>query len=318
MPRVAMLAPLPPESVTDNFPEVEVATATSQTEAVEAARGADICIADWRGEVVVDEAVAAALAGTCRLVQMPAAGLDGIDLDACRRHGLRVASCGGLNTVAVAEWCVWAIIDALRGLTWSDRALRERRWEMFGHARYELAGKTVGIVGLGDVGTATAERLGPFGADLRYWSRRRRDQGEEQRLRVTWTELDDLVAAADVLLLAVALTRDTRQLLDAERLGRMKPSAVVVNAARGEVWDEAAMGAALEDGRLHGAATDVFSQEPPPDDHPLLDVRTVVLTPHVAGTSAESVGRIIRRVFDNVRAVLEDRDPEGILPLGHG
>ena len=315
MARLAMLAPLPPETVTSNFPDVEVVTADDQAAAVAAARGADICVADWRGEIVVDEDVAEALAGTCRLIQVPAAGLNGIDLDACRRHGLRVASCAGLNTVAVAEWCVWAIIDALRGLTWSDRALREHRWEMFGHARYELAGKVVGIVGLGDVGSATAQRLHPFGADLRYWSRRRREPEEEERLGVTWSELDDLVASADVLLLAVALTTDTRHLLDGGRLGRMKPNAVVVNAARGEVWDEAAVAAALREGRLQGAATDVFSTEPPPDDHPLLDLRTAVLTPHVAGTTAESVGRIIGRVFENIRAVLDDQDPQGVIDL---
>lgn len=313
MPRLALLAPLPPETVTSNFPDIEVVTATDQTTAVEAARGAQLCVADWRGEVVVDEEVAAALAGTCRLVQVPAAGLNGIDLEACRRHDLRVASCGGLNTVAVAEWCIWAIIDALRGLTWSDRAMREGRWEMFGHARYELAGKVVGIVGLGDVGNAAAQRLRSFGVDLRYWSRRRRDADEEDRLGVAWSELDDLVVAVDVLLLAVALTPDTRHLLDAARLARMKPTAVVVNAARGEVWDEPAVATALRDGQLQGAATDVFSAEPPPDGHPLLELRTAVLTPHVAGTTAESVGRIIGRVFENIQAVLDDREPEGLV-----
>lgn len=315
MIRVAMLAPLPPETLTSDFPDVTVATALDQEEAVEAARGADVCVADWRGEVVVDEAVAAALADTCRLVQVPAAGLNGIDPDACRRHGLRVASCAGLNTVAVAEWCVWAAIDALRGLTASDRALRERRWEMFGHVRYELAGKRVGIVGLGAIGTATAERLRPFGVDLRYWSRRRRDPHEEERLAVRWSDLDELVATCDVVLLTLALTPETHLLLDADRLATMKPNAVLVNAARAGIVDEVALAAAVRDGRLHGAATDVFSTEPPPDDHPLLDVGRVVLTPHVAGTTAGSVGRIIGRVFTNLRAVLEDREPEGLVDL---
>lgn len=313
MPRVAMLAPLPPEVVTSRLPDVEVVCATSQDQAVEAAAGADVCIADWRGEVRVDAEVAAALSGTCRLVQVPAAGLNGVDLDACAAAGVPVASCAGLNTAAVAEWCVWASLDALRLLSWSDRALRDGRWEMFGHARYELAGKLVGIVGLGDIGAATARRLAGFEVDVAYWSRRRRDGATEADLGVRFLDLDDLVAQADVLVLAVALTDDTRGLLSAARIAAMKPSAVVVNAARGEVTDEAALSAAVSEGRLHGAATDVFSVEPPPVDHPMVATDRTVVTPHIAGTSAESVGRIVLRVLDNVEAVLDGREPAGVL-----
>jgi phosphoglycerate dehydrogenase-like enzyme len=313
VPRIAMLAPLPPQVVTSRVPDADVATASTQQEALAAAAGADVCIADWRGEVVVDAAVAAALAPTCRLVQVPAAGLNGVDLDACAANGVPVASCAGLNTAAVAEWAVWASIDALRLLSWSDRALREGRWEMFGHSRYELAGKVVGIVGLGDIGTATARRLAGFEVDLAYWSRRRRDEATEADLGVRWLELDDLVATADVLVLAVALTPETQGLLSAERIGRMKPSAVVVNAARGEVTDEAALAAAVAEGRLHGAATDVFATEPPPPGHPMVATDRTVVTPHIAGTSAESVGRIVLRVLDNVEAALEGRTPAGLV-----
>lgn len=313
MHTVAMLAPLPPESVTSQFPDVRVATARSQDEAVSAATGADVLVADWRGEVVVDRAVAEALAPTCRLVQVPAAGLNGVDVEACREHGIAVASCAGLNTVAVAEWCVWATIDAMRKLTFSDRALRDGRWEMFGHPRYELSGKTVGIVGLGSIGTAAAERFGAFGVDLRYWSRRRRPEDEEARLGAAYHELDELVADCDALVLTVALTEDTRHLLDAERIATMRQTAVVVNAARGEVVDEEALAAALGEGHLQGVATDVYSTEPPPPEHPLLTLESAVLTPHIAGTSAESVGRIVGRVFDNIRAVIEGGEPTGLV-----
>lgn len=314
MTRVAMLAPLAPEIVLARFPDVDVATAASQAEAVAAATGADVCVADWRGEVVVDEAVAAALAPSCRLVQVPASGVDGVDLDACRRHGLPVASCAGLNTAAVADWCVWAMLDALRRLSTSERALRAGEWQMFGPARHELPGRIVGIVGLGAIGTALAERLDGFGVDLRYWSRRRRDDAEEARLSVAYEELDDLVAHADVLVLTVALTDDTRGLLSAERIARLPHGAVVVNAARGEVTDEAALAAAVADGRLHGVATDVYGVEPPPADHPLLGRDDVVATPHVAGMTVESAGRILQRVHDNIAAVLDGREPEGLLP----
>jgi phosphoglycerate dehydrogenase-like enzyme len=311
--RVAMLAPLGPEFVLARFPEADVATATSQAEAVEAATGADVCVVDWRGEVVVDDAVAAALAPTCRLVQVPAAGVNGVDLDACRRHGLPVASCAGLNTAAVADWCVWAMLDALRRLSTSERALRAGEWQMFGPVRHELAGRTVGIVGLGAIGTALAERLAGFGVELRYWSRRRREPAEEQRLAIRYEELDELVAHAEVLVLTVALTDETRGLLSAARIARLPHGAVVVNAARGEVADAAALAAAVDEGRLHGAATDVYAVEPPPDDHPLLGRDDVVATPHVAGMTVESSGRILQRVYDNIAAVQDGREPEGLL-----
>jgi phosphoglycerate dehydrogenase-like enzyme len=312
--RIALFAPLPAEVLTGRFPDVdlEVVTIRPGDDAAARARGARIAIADFSSAVRIDASVVAALAPSCALVQVPAAGLDAVDVDACRAAGIPVASCAGLNTVGVAEWCVWATIDAMRKLTWSDRALRAGRWEQLGHARYELAGKTVGIVGMGDVGRAVAERFRAFGVDLRYWSRTRRS-GDEQRLGISWSDLGDLVATADALVLAVALTDDTRHLIDADRLTRMKPTAVVVNAARGGITDEAALADAVAAGRLHGAAVDAFTSEPVPHDHPLLATELAVLTPHVAGATAESVGRIFGRVFDNVEAVLADRDPEGLL-----
>lgn len=313
--RIALFAPLPATAVTGALPdaELEVVEIRPGDDAAALAAGARIAIADWSGAVRIAGDVVAALAPTCELIQVPAAGLDSVDVEACRAAGIPVASCAGLNTVGVAEWCVWAAIDALRKLTWSDRALRDGRWEQLGHARYELAGKTVAIVGMGDVGRAVAERLAPFGVALTYWTRRRRSPEEEERLGIRWAELDDLLPAADVVVLAVALTEDTRALLGAERIGRLKASAVVVNAARGQVTDEAALAAALREGRLHGAAIDAFSVEPPPPDHPLLAAELAVVTPHVGGATAESVGRIFGRVFANVTAVLEGRPPAGVV-----
>jgi D-3-phosphoglycerate dehydrogenase len=311
--RIALFAPLPPETLSGRFPDAEVVAVTPEVDAAAAAAGATVAVADFSGRVRIAGDVVEALAPTCRLVQVPAAGLDSVDVDACRAAGIPVASCAGLNASGVAEWCVWAALDAMRRLTWSDRQLRAGRWEQLGHPRYELGGKVVGIVGMGDIGAAAAPRFAAFGVDLRYWTRTRRPPEREAALDITWSELDDLVAAADVLVLAVALTDETRGLLDADRLGRMKPSAVVVNAARGEIVDEAALAAAVRDGRLHGAAVDAFGIEPVPADHPLLDAELAVLTPHVAGATAESVVRIFGRVMDNVEAVLAGREPVGLV-----
>lgn len=313
--RIALFAPLPAEAITHRYPDggLEVVTVQPDDDAAALARGATIAIADFSARLRITRDVVTALAPTCRLVQVPAAGLDSVDVDACHDLGVPLASCAGLNSVGVAEWAVWAAMDAMRKLTWSDRALREGRWEQLGHARYELAGKTVGIVGMGDIGRATAERFRAFGVDLLYWTRHRRPPEVEQALGVRWSELDELVAASDVVVLAVALTDDTRHLFDAPRLARMKPTAVLVNAARGEVTDEAALADALRTGALHGAAVDAYSTEPPPADHPLLAAEMAVLTPHLAGATAESVGRIFERVFANVTAVLAGGEPEGLV-----
>lgn len=313
--RIALFAPLPVEAITHRYPDgdLDVVAVQPGDDAATAARGATIAIADFSARLRITREVVEALAPTCRLVQVPAAGLDSVDVEACHDLGVPLASCAGLNSVGVAEWAVWAAMDAMRKLTWSDRALREGRWEQLGHARYELAGKTVGIVGMGDIGRATAERFRAFGVDLVYWTRHRRPPEVEQALGVRWNELDALVAASDVVVLAVALTDDTRHLFDASRLARMKPTAVLVNAARGEVTDEAALADALRTGALHGAAVDAYSTEPPPPDHPLLAAETAVLTPHLAGATAESVGRIFERVFANVTAVLAGGEPEGLV-----
>jgi phosphoglycerate dehydrogenase-like enzyme len=321
-PRIALLAPLPAEVVGVRFPAVEVVTPDpalpSPQAEVEACRGATVVIGDWSGRRRVTSAVAAVLDERCRLVQVPATGLDGIDLDALRAREVPVASCAGLNTVAVAEWCVWAVLDALRGLSAADRAVRAGGWPQLGEVRHELAGRTVGIVGLGAIGSAVAERLRPFGVDVRYVSRTPRSPELERELAVTRSTLEDLLPAAQVLVLACALTPQTRHLLDADAIARLPGDAVVVNAARGEVADEAALAAAVTQGRIHAVATDVYSVEPAPRDHPLRGHDRVTTTPHLAGASTGAAARIITRVFDNVGAVLAGEAPVGLVSTPTG
>ena len=311
MGKVVVLAPVPAEVLGSQLEGHEVVAVDRDEDPAAACRGADVCVADWTSHHRVAGPVVEALRNTCRLVQVPAAGVDSVDVEACAAAGIPVASCAGANAVAVGEWCLWAALSALRGLVTSERKLRTGEWEQLGRARYELAGKVVGVVGMGDVGVEAARRFAAFGVDLRYWTRTRRPAALEEELALTWTELDELIPTVDVLVLAIALTADTRELLDADLLSRMKPTAVVVNAARGGVTDEAALAEALADGRLHGAAVDVYTTEPPPPDHPLLEVETAVTTPHLAGATAESVGRILTRSIDNVRRALEGGEIPG-------
>lgn len=313
MAHALLLAPLPPEALTGAVPDLEVRVPADQADAVAQAAGAVVCVASWQGDgLLVDADVAAALAPTCRLVQVPAAGLDGIDVAACRQHDIPVSSAVGLNDVAVAEWVVWAVLDGLRGLSAAHAALQDGDWQMFGRARHELAGRRVGVVGLGAVGRAVLPRLAPFGVDLAYWTRTR-DEAFEAEHDVAYRDLDDLVAASDVLVLAIASTPQTRGLLSADRLAALPRDAVVVNAARGDVWDEQAVADAVAGGSLLAAVTDVFSAEPPPPGHPLLGAERVTTTPHVAGPTAEVVGRIMQRVHANVAAALAQEPFEGLL-----
>lgn len=311
--RIVLLGPFPADALRERFPDTEVIEAGD--DAAAACAGARFVLADWTGRHHVSGAVVEALAPTCELVQVPSAGLDSVDLAALRAAGVPVASCAGLNREAVAEWCVWATIEGLRRLRPAIDGLRAGGWDQpLRTGGHELFERTVGIVGLGEIGTALARRLGAFGVSLAYTSGRRRPAHVEEQLGVTWHGLDELVERSDVLILACGLTEETRGLLSADRVRRLPPGAVVVNAARGEVADEAALAAGLEEGRLHAVVSDVFAQEPPPPDHPLLTHRHATATPHLAGGTAEGMRRVGRRVLRNLAAVLDGRPPEGLVP----
>lgn len=308
---VLLLAPLPVEAITAQLDGVEVIAATTRQAALAAAPGAAVCVTSWDGNaVVVDAELAALLAPTCKLVQTPSAGLDGLDVAAVQAAGIPIGSAAGLNAVAVAEWTVWAAIDALRGLSDAHTALAGGEWLMFGRMRRELRGRTVGIIGMGDVARALLPRLAGFEVEVGYWSRSRHADVEDAG--VTRHELDALIARSEVLVLAVALTDQTRGLLSAQRLATMPPHAVVINVARGEIWDEAAIADAVASGQLLGAATDVFCEEPAPQTNPLVGAAGIVTTPHIAGPTAEVVGAIFGRVLHNVTAIYQGGELHGI------
>lgn len=309
--RIVLLGPFPAEVLRERFPDTEVVEAGD--DAAAACEGARFVLADWTGRHHVSGAVIDALAPTCALVQAPSAGLDSVDLAGLRAAGVPVAGAAGLNREAVAEWCVWAVIEGSRRLRPAIASLRRGAWDPVRVGGHELFGRTVGIVGLGEIGTAVARRLAGFGVTLTYTSGRRRPAHVEEELGLTWYDLDELVEVSEVLILACGLTDATRGLLSADRVDRLPEGAVVVNAARGEIVDEEALAAALDRGGLHAVVTDVFAAEPPAADHPLITHEHATATPHLAGGTPEGMHRIGRRIVRNVAAVLDGRRPEGLV-----
>jgi D-3-phosphoglycerate dehydrogenase len=233
-------------------------------------------------------------------VQQPSVGVDGIDVAACTAAGVPVANCAGANTTSVAEWCVSATLALLRRTVEADAAVRAGSWPQTALGGRELAGSRVGVVGMGPVGRSAATLFAAFGCDVVHWSRTRRDDAP-----APWTPLEDLLATSDVVVLVIALGDATRDLLDEAGLARLKPGALVVNAARGGVLDEPALARALDSGHVGGAALDVFRVEPLPADSPLRTAPRVLLSPHAAGSTVQAVTRILQQTNDNLRRVLD-------------
>jgi phosphoglycerate dehydrogenase-like enzyme len=301
--RLTALVPMPAEAVRGFAPDLPVEIAVPAERTQDAARAAvadaDLLLGDFTGLLRVDRALLDA-APRLAFVQQPTVGVEHIDLAACAERGIPVANTAGVNAVAVAEWCLLAALATSRSLLWADAEVRAGRWPQLDLATrgcLELAGRRVGIVGHGAVGSAAAQRFQALGCVVSYWTRTRRDDP-------AYRDLDDLLATSDVLVVVIALGDETRGLLGEERLRRLPRGAVVVNAARGGIVDERALVTLLDEGHLLGAALDVYDTEPLADASPLRTHDRVLLSPHVAGATAQARLRIAVAVQRNLaRAV---------------
>jgi phosphoglycerate dehydrogenase-like enzyme len=277
---------------------------------------ADYVLGDWTHELRLD-ANALAMAPRCRVIIQPTAGTDSIDTEQASQLGIPVANTPGVNARAVAEWTVMAILALLKDVWRYHEGMQQGRWEMVAAGRrgvHELGDRTVGIVGLGRIGQDVARRLAPFDLSrLVYVDPVAAAPERERALGVERVELDELCAVSDAVTLHLPLTDTTRGLFDARRLARLRPDAVVVNVARGAILDERALAAALDAGRLRGAALDVFAQEPPPADHPLKGRPNVLLSPHLAGSTNEARDRMITAALHNLDRVMRGGAPHNVV-----
>jgi D-3-phosphoglycerate dehydrogenase len=245
-----------------------------------------------------------------RVVSRHGAGVDNVDLDYCRLNGIRVTYAPEANTTAVAEHTVGLIVAAAKNMRSCDGSARRGQFAVR-NTDYgiELAGKTLGVVGLGRIGRLVGRKMARA-FDMRVIGSDPYLASAEQDLDgIARTSLDELLDRADVVSVHAPLTPETRHLIGAEQFKRMRAGAYLVNCARGGVVDEEALVASLEAGHLAGAALDVFETEPLPADHPLTAMENVLLTPHMAAHTQESLDRMASDAADGIVAVLQGREP---------
>ena len=235
-----------------------------------------------------------------RLVHKLGVGVNTIDLEAARARGIQVANMPGTNSQAVAEMTLMLMLATLRRATYFDRITRAGDgWrpdlELLDSSG-EICGRTVGFFGFGGGPSRIAAALTALGAEVIYTAR-----AAKPEVPYPFVGFDELLARADILSLNAPATPETRGLINAEALARMKPGAIIVNTARGELIDEAALVAAIKSGHIAGAGLDVFQTEPTPPDNPLFALPQVVLAPHIAWLTPETLERSIAVARDNCR-----------------
>ena len=314
MPKVAYFTYAQPQVIDlvaslalSDFQVVGMSTAVPDQEKVEIVKDADFLMLHGGrlSEVVLRAAT------RVRLLQLLSAGYENVDLTLTGELGIPVANVGGANRQGVAEMAVALMLGVYRRLVQLDAGVRAGGWRQglsTGFDTFELAEKTVGIVGFGRIGQMVAARLRGFDNTVLYhdvvpYPEAERELGAER------VSLDDLLRESDVVTIHVPLLPENYGLIGERELSLMKPTAILVNTARGPVVDEAALISALKAGRIRGAGLDVFQQEPINRDNPLLGMESVLLTPHAAGGTYESWPRRARFAYQNFQRVMEGKEP---------
>lgn len=256
--------------------------------------------------------------GRLKIVARTGVGVDPsrIDLDAAREHEVWVTNNPGVNAAAVAELTFGQMIALARHSVQADRAVKDNRWsDYLKFTGVELAGKTLGIVGMGNIGTRVALRARAFEMPLLVCDPYI-PASHVTALGGRWVGLEELFAESDFVTLHCPLNQETRHMIGERQLSRMKPSAYLVNLARGGVVDEDALCRCLSERRIAGAAVDVMEKEPPGADHPLLRLDNVLLSPHIGGSTREATRRGEWGAAEEVVRVLEGKTPRNpVFPL---
>lgn len=242
-----------------------------------------------------------------KIVQKLGVGTDNIDSAAAARRGITVGNVPGGNTNGVAELTMGLILDIYRKISRLDSITKSGEWGMWKYrsCSYEIKGKKHGIIGFGNTGKRVAELSKAFGASVFYYSRKRASVVVEAAYDVTYLELEELLKESDIVSLHVPLTPETRNWMTADKLGFMKPNAVLINVSRGNIVNEQDLYEILAAGKIMGAAIDVWAEEPIHGGNPLLSLDNVIATPHIGGGTVDAAIAIFRASFQKIRSVLE-------------
>lgn len=247
----------------------------------------------------------------CKVISRFGSGVDNIDVEAAKAAGIDVKIVLDASVEEVSTHGVAMILALVRRLPRYDRSIRNGVYSALrdGSSIRRTSAMTVGLIGLGRIGGLTARKLAPFNFTLWGYDPYASDE-QLRELGVERRSLDEIIAGADVISLHSPLTPETANILNADRIASMKQDAIVVNVSRGGLLDEAALAAALTDGKLAGAGLDAFAVEPLPDDSPLRAAPNVLLSPHAAFCSQEAFREVVFKAFDNVAKALRDQPHE--------
>ncbi|HLR91485.1 MAG TPA: 2-hydroxyacid dehydrogenase [Atopostipes sp.] len=230
-------------------------------------------------------------------------GVDHVDQKAAKEQGIKIANAAGYSDTSVAELVIGLTLDVYRKISLGNETIREDDQVEIVQGN-EIKGKTVGIIGTGNIGLETAKLFKGFGANLIGYNRSEKEEAKE--LGLAYVSLDELLKQSDIVSVHLPLNDETKNTLSREKLSLMKPEAIIINAARGPIIDNDALAELLNDGKIAGAGIDVFDMEPPiPEDYPLLSAKNAVLTPHVAFLTDESMVNRAHIAFENIEKYLE-------------
>lgn len=244
-----------------------------------------------------------------RMIQRSGVGLDALDLDAIKEHGIPLYVNQGVNAESVAEHSLLFMLAGLRKLPLINRNTKKGVWKKQeqGVQTAELKGKTVGIIGMGSIAKTLVGLLKPFHVQILYYNLIPMSAEYETENNMTFVGIDVLLKKSDIVTIHCALTSKTRNLINAETVGIMKDGSILINTARGEIVDPDAVVKALHSGKISYAAFDVHAKEPIPEVYPLKDIDNVILTPHIAGVTADSFRAMMHDAFRNIECFNQGR-----------
>jgi phosphoglycerate dehydrogenase-like enzyme len=273
---------------------------------------ADVLVA-YRSKRLSDEVVERAK--HLKLIQSTSQGMDHIPVRAAIQKGIYVSNINGGNAVAVAELSVLLTLATMRRLVACSTALRTNSFKADMTAMHQLSGKTVGLLGFGNIARHMAELLQGFKTRVIFYKRTPATEALQAQYNAKQVSLEGLLEQSDVVAIHLPLSPSTRHLIGWEQLNIMKPTAFLVNTARGAVIDELALIRALLEKRIAGAGLDVFESEPPQPDNPLLSMDNVVATPHIGGIAWDNWESRINIVWDNIQKVMHGEEPADMIRM---